>query len=126
MARVVLPVQVELGPDEQEQQADDRQGEIIVFEGVVRAANDQGEVRLASGEAAVAAAGAAPVKRIVVRPRDAVQWALYYPPVLTGGGPGTATTLLSFQIWKESFSMYNFGNGAAIAFITVAVRSSRA
>jgi ABC-type sugar transport system permease subunit len=40
---------------------------------------------------------------------------------MTGGGPGTATTLLSFQIWKESFSMYNFGNGAAVAFITVLI-----
>ena len=40
---------------------------------------------------------------------------------MTGGGPGTATTLLSFQIWKESFRMYNFGNGAAVAFITVLI-----
>jgi ABC-type sugar transport system permease subunit len=40
---------------------------------------------------------------------------------MTGGGPGTATTLLSFQIWKESFSMYNFGTGAAVAFITVLI-----
>jgi ABC-type sugar transport system permease subunit len=40
---------------------------------------------------------------------------------MTAGGPGTATTLLSFQIWKESFSMYNFGNGAALAFITVLI-----
>ncbi|HSA82986.1 MAG TPA: sugar ABC transporter permease [Geminicoccaceae bacterium] len=40
---------------------------------------------------------------------------------MTGGGPGTATTLLSFHIWKESFSMYNFGNGAALAFITVLI-----
>ena len=40
---------------------------------------------------------------------------------MTGGGPGTATTLLSFQIWRESFSMYNFGSGAAVAFITVLI-----
>ena len=39
---------------------------------------------------------------------------------MTGGGPGTATTLLSFQIWKESFSMYDFGAGSAVAFIVVA------
>jgi tetratricopeptide (TPR) repeat protein len=32
------------------------------------------------------AAGEAPVKRIVVRPRDAVQWALYYPPILAAVG----------------------------------------
>jgi ABC-type sugar transport system permease subunit len=40
---------------------------------------------------------------------------------MTGGGPGTATTLLSFRIWQESFSMMNFGTGSAIAFILVLV-----
>jgi multiple sugar transport system permease protein len=40
---------------------------------------------------------------------------------MTGGGPGTATTLLAFQIWRESFSMYDFGAGSAVAFIVVAV-----
>lgn len=40
---------------------------------------------------------------------------------MTGGGPGTATTLLSFQIWKQSFSMYDFGAGAAVAFIVVLI-----
>jgi multiple sugar transport system permease protein len=40
---------------------------------------------------------------------------------MTGGGPGTATTLLSFQIWKESFSMYDFGAGSAVGFIVVAI-----
>jgi ABC-type sugar transport system permease subunit len=40
---------------------------------------------------------------------------------MTGGGPGTATTLLSFQIWRQSFSMYDFGSGSAVAFIVVAI-----
>jgi len=40
---------------------------------------------------------------------------------MTGGGPGTATTLLSFQIWRESFSMYDFGAGSAAAFIVAAI-----
>ena len=40
---------------------------------------------------------------------------------MTGGGPGTATTLLSFHIWKESFSMYDFGAGSAVAVIVVAI-----
>jgi ABC-type sugar transport system permease subunit len=38
---------------------------------------------------------------------------------MTAGGPGTATTLLSFRIWQESFSMMNFGTGSAIAVILV-------
>lgn len=40
---------------------------------------------------------------------------------MTAGGPGTATTLLSFQIWRESFSMYDFGAGSAAAFIVVTI-----
>lgn len=43
---------------------------------------------------------------------------------MTGGGPGTATTLLAFQIWRESFSMYDFGAGSALAFIMVGVAAA--
>jgi tetratricopeptide (TPR) repeat protein len=46
------------------------------------AANEAGSLTLTSGQSAVAEAGKAPVLRVVARPRDAVQWALYYPPVL--------------------------------------------
>jgi tetratricopeptide (TPR) repeat protein len=54
---------------------------VIMFEGRVRAVNPQGELLLAAGEAALARAGEAPRPEIVARPRDAVAWALYYPPV---------------------------------------------
>lgn len=40
---------------------------------------------------------------------------------MTGGGPGTATTLLAFQVWREGFSMYDFGAGSAVAFLMVLV-----
>jgi len=43
---------------------------------------------------------------------------------MTGGGPGTATTLLAFQIWRESFAMYDFGAGAALAFVMVAIAAA--
>jgi tetratricopeptide (TPR) repeat protein len=59
---------------------DDRT-ELTVFEGTVLAANESGSVSVASGQSAVAQRGKAPTLRTVVRPRDAVQWALYYPPV---------------------------------------------
>jgi ABC-type sugar transport system permease subunit len=36
---------------------------------------------------------------------------------LTGGGPGTATTLISYFIWSETFKMLNFGQGAALAML---------
>ncbi|MGE5305976.1 MAG: tetratricopeptide repeat protein [Alphaproteobacteria bacterium] len=54
---------------------------ITIFEGKVLAANAAGSLALTDGQSAVAEKGKPPVLRTVVRPRDAVQWALYYPPV---------------------------------------------
>ena len=69
--------------------------EVVMLDGRVRLTTAEGEVLLASGDAGVAVAGAAPRREIVVRPRDAVAWALYYPPVLAPlaarrGGAGAA------------------------------------
>jgi tetratricopeptide (TPR) repeat protein len=61
--------------------ADDR-AEVIMLDGQVLLHNPEGELRVARGDAAVVLAGAAPAPMIVARPRDAVAWALYYPPVL--------------------------------------------
>jgi len=36
---------------------------------------------------------------------------------MTGGGPGGATTLLSYFVWAESFKMLQFGHGAALGVI---------
>jgi tetratricopeptide (TPR) repeat protein len=55
---------------------------ILVYEGRVVASNGKGSVTLGKGDAATAQRGSAPIRHIVVRPRDAVQWALYFPPVL--------------------------------------------
>ena len=55
---------------------------IVVFEGRIRASNPHGELALASGEAALAEAGQAPTPYLIVRPRDAVQWTLFYPAIL--------------------------------------------
>ena len=63
---------------------------LSVFEGRVLAENDFGSLPVAGGKSVVAEAGKAPELRVVVRPRDAVQWALYYPPVVytpAGGSP---------------------------------------
>jgi multiple sugar transport system permease protein len=40
---------------------------------------------------------------------------------MTGGGPGQATTLVSFQIWRQSFSLYDFGAGSAVAVMVMLV-----
>ena len=55
---------------------------ISIFEGKVLAENQAGSITLAKGQSAIAEANRAPVLQVVVRPRDAVQWTLYYPPVL--------------------------------------------
>src|SRR6185295_11165441 len=57
---------------------------ITMIEGVVAASNPYGSVEVGAGERAVAEPGKAPVRSVVVRPRDAVTWALYYPRVLSG------------------------------------------
>ncbi|NNJ94701.1 MAG: TonB-dependent receptor, partial [Halobacteria archaeon] len=67
---------------------------LTVFEGIVLASNAQGSASVSGGEAVAAKAGQAPQARTVVRPRDAAQWSLYYPPILaTGGGQGVSPAL---------------------------------
>ncbi|MBA2594066.1 MAG: FecR domain-containing protein [Gammaproteobacteria bacterium] len=53
-----------------------------VYEGRVLFENAKGQLRVGGGEAALARAGRRPERRIVVKPRQAVEWALYYPPLL--------------------------------------------
>lgn len=55
---------------------------LTVLEGRVTVENVAGRLTLGSGEAALARAGAPPVPYLVVRPRDAVQWALHFPTVV--------------------------------------------
>ena len=64
---------------------------VWVYEGTVALENPQGSLTLYTSEAAVAEAGKAPVRRIIVDPRDAVQWALYYPPVIDYNAIARAT-----------------------------------
>jgi tetratricopeptide (TPR) repeat protein len=61
---------------------------ITMIEGTVEAANEFGSVTVTRGEEAVAEPGKAPVRRIVVRPKDAVMWSFYYPQVVGGSDRG--------------------------------------
>ncbi len=56
--------------------------DIGVFNGTVLARNSFGEATLRSGRSSIATAYAAPTDVLTIRPFDAVQWALYFPPVL--------------------------------------------
>jgi len=74
---------------------DDEKTDLTVFEGKVLASNAAGALAVTTGQSAVAEKGKAPAPRLEARPRDAVRWALYYPPVIHHrpadfeGHPGT-------------------------------------
>jgi Flp pilus assembly protein TadD len=55
---------------------------LSVLEGEVMAENPEGSLLVEGGRTAMAAEGQAPAFQVVVRPQDAVQWALYYLPVI--------------------------------------------
>ena len=55
---------------------------LTVFYGRITARNAQGELTVTGGQTLVAEAGQAPAPYVLVRPRDAVQWALFYPIIL--------------------------------------------
>ncbi len=59
--------------------ADDGESVLTMLEGTVDFRNDQGALLVAAGEQARARIGQAPTKSVLLRPRDAVQWVLYYP-----------------------------------------------
>ena len=61
---------------------DTNETNVWVLEGTVRVENPLGNLLLKGGDAAVTREGEGPKKQLDVRPRDAVQWALYYPPLL--------------------------------------------
>ena len=54
---------------------------VAVIEGKVNVSNEQGAVLLTDNEAVTAKKGQAPQKTLTIKPRDAVQWALHYPPL---------------------------------------------
>lgn len=55
---------------------------LMIYEGKVSASNEHGGISLASNEAAIIPRDQAPHKEEIVRPADAVQWALYYPTIV--------------------------------------------
>ncbi len=103
--------------------------EVIMFEGRVRLQTPEGELLLASGDAAVARAGAAPRPEIIVRPRDAVAWALYYPPILAPlaerrAAPSALPSALQQAILRVAANDYA-GAIAALDAVPEAARDAR-
>ena len=56
--------------------------QVVVFDGVVVVSNALGQVSVAEGQSALTAKDQAPVIGPRIELRDAVQWTLYYPPVI--------------------------------------------
>jgi tetratricopeptide (TPR) repeat protein len=85
---------------------------VTVLEGEVLLDNDAGSISVVAGQSAVALKGQPPILRLVVRPRDAVQWALYYPPVVSycpeGFPPGREEALQ--PIVRKSITLYCGGD----------------
>ena len=73
---------------------DDEATDITAFEGLIRAANCEGEVALRPGQTARATAGQAPLRRTLDRPRDQAEWALYYPPIFSAAAFSAHSPLL--------------------------------
>ena len=87
---------------------DGDQTQLTLYEGQVLAENEKGELLLAGGQSVVAKKDQAPALVTVVRPRDAVQWALYYPAIqdfAPGDFPGEADwqgrTRTSVEAWRR-------------------------
>ncbi|HEV7930669.1 MAG TPA: FecR family protein, partial [Nitrosospira sp.] len=59
------------------------QAKVVMYEGKLSASNSHGSIILTDNEAAVAVRDQAPRKEAVVRPIDAVQWALFYPTIIS-------------------------------------------
>ena len=65
--------------------SDGNETRLAVLEGRIEAKTDTGNpITLQGGQAAIGAKGRAAAISARVKPQDAVQWALYYPPVLFG------------------------------------------
>jgi tetratricopeptide (TPR) repeat protein len=61
---------------------DEETAVVSALEGKVEVGNDDGSVMVDGGQSAVVEQGQGPQLRTIVRPQDAVQWALYFEPVL--------------------------------------------
>jgi tetratricopeptide (TPR) repeat protein len=55
---------------------------LTVIEGIMHLKNAAGTLTVTGGQSSITRAGEQPVLRILVNPKDALRWALYYPPVL--------------------------------------------
>jgi tetratricopeptide (TPR) repeat protein len=87
--------------------SDGNDTQVSVIEGQVEAETDAGRLMLEGGQSAVGRRGSAPTRGVRVRPQDAVQWALYYVPVISikpgelGEGPWQSLVRQSVEAYER-------------------------
>jgi len=84
-----------------------------VFEGKVTTSNPQGKLTLKRGESALAKAGKAPQPYIMVKPRDAVQWTLHFPPLFAALGGARQIPADASPAVKQALALVADGNTSA-------------
>lgn len=87
---------------------DQDQAKLVMYEGKVSASNEQGSVVLSDNEAAVALRNHAPRKEAIVQPVDAVEWALFYPTIISrrlddkmGDEPAMQSLRSSMELYEQ-------------------------
>ncbi len=76
----------------------DNDAMVSVFEGAVLAENSVGSIRLTQGQTASAVEGRAPILNVTIKPKNAVQWTLYYPLVSINRNNETLTSRVSYLL----------------------------
>ena len=96
---------------------------VTVFEGRVLTQNPQGEVRITDGETVIAKANGAPRKTLLARPRDTVQGAFYFPPVIemdkTNDVSRASQLLAVGRVEEAQRLLLGIDSGEALALQTV-------
>jgi tetratricopeptide (TPR) repeat protein len=95
---------------------DGDQTQINLFDGQILAENEKGDLLISKGQSVIAKTGQAPVAQAVVRPRDAVQWALHYPAIMDfspedfpGGADWQQKVRQSIGAWRRGDLSGAFG-----------------
>ncbi|MCD2453313.1 FecR domain-containing protein [Methylicorpusculum oleiharenae] len=70
-------------------EVDATQTQISVFDGQVAAQNELGKISIRQGFTGLASANHPPhIQALTIKPEDAVQWSLYYPPIIDDSSGG--------------------------------------
>ncbi|SFO36937.1 FecR family protein [Nitrosospira briensis] len=82
---------------------------LVIYEGTVSASNEQGSISLVSNEAASVFGNQSPRKAEIIRPTDAVQWALHYPTIISYRLDEKLPDEAAAQTLRSSIELYQQG-----------------